>query len=58
MNTNVFFKVHSIGHLSPDVYRGYGLVSEVKSVGVCMRRKIRLVVTKQRISEQEGGVKI
>ena len=28
MNTNVFFKVHSIGHPSPDVHRGYGLVSE------------------------------
>ena len=58
MNTNVFFKVHSIGHPSPDVPRSNGMVSEVKSVGVCMRRKIRLVVTKQRISEQEGGVKI
>ena len=34
--------------------RGNGLVSEVKSVGVCMRRKIRLLVTK----EEEGCVKI
>ena len=30
--------------------RGNGLVSEVKSVGVCTRRKIRLLVTK----EEEG----